>query len=146
MRPRSLSLLPVALAVLLALAGCSALAPAGDTDSDSDDPPVLRDVAVQNYDNSSHTVDVVVLHDDRVVHWTTRTIEGKTRDDARGTVVDGAIVDPSSVANTTREYAVLVRFDGASDCYSLGVHIRDGKLTGPMTNHWNDDRGHCSDP
>ncbi|USZ67948.1 hypothetical protein NGM10_14590 [Halorussus salilacus] len=159
MRHRAL-VLCVALAALLVLAGCSAFAPVRGTDSGPDDPPVLRDLAVQNYDNTSHTVELVVLDDEEgVVHWTTREIEGKSRDDTRGTVVDGAIVDPPSVANSTREYTVLVRLDsasdgvryevppdGASDCYSLGVHIRDGKLTGPMTNHWNDDHGYCSDP
>lgn len=159
MRPRSLPLLSVALAVLLVLAGCSAFAPEGG-DSDPDEPPVLRDIAVQNYDNTSHTVDVVVLDEEGVVYWTTREIAGKTHDDALGTVIDSATVDPPSVANSTREFTVVVRLDGASDgvryevppetasdCYTLAAEIRDGELHGPVIGHLNDDLyDYCPDP
>lgn len=152
-------LLALSLAALLALAGCSVVGPDARSTTD-EEPSIFRSFAVNNYDNRSHTVEVVVLHDDSVVYWTTRHVEGKRHDETLGTVVDGAVVDPPEIENTTRRYTVLVRLDDrstgvryelrenrTSDCYSMGVEIRDGELHGPSVHHWNDDSGdYCADP
>lgn len=151
--------LALALAALLAFAGCSSLAPRTDAPETPEEPPVFRSVTVDNYDNQSHTVEVVVLHEGDVVHWTTRQVAGKEKDETRGTVVHGATVHPPEIENTTREYTVLVRLDNRSsgerydlrtgqlsECYSVGAVIRDGELDGPVVRHWNDLYDYCSDP
>ncbi|MFW5934612.1 MAG: hypothetical protein ACOCQL_02040 [Halolamina sp.] len=123
------------------LAGCAGPA------STPDEPSVLRDVYVTNRDDVPHTMDIVVLHDETVVHWTTRNLSTRTEH-----AVDTARVAPPEIANTTRPYTVMIRVDDATDgvrydlddrslpaCYSVGADIRDRELEGPAIAHWNDD-------
>ncbi|UPV74024.1 hypothetical protein M0R89_15980 [Halorussus limi] len=154
------ALLALALAALLALAGCSSLTSQSDAPDTPEEPPVFRSVSVNNYDNQSHTVEVVVLHDGAVVHWATRRVAGKEENETLGTVVHSADVHPPEIENTTRRYTVLVRLDNRSsgeryhlpadqlsECYSVGAAIRDGELDGPIVHHWNDDlHDYCANP
>jgi len=137
------------LVVILLVSGCSML----DSGSQSEDrPSVVRGISVSNEDNQSHTVDIVVLHNDTVVYWTTRTIEGRM-EHMGTTVVDSAIVRPQIIENSTRTYTVLIRLDNNTQgvrysmenydfpkCTSLGAEIRDGEVLGPMISHWPDDK------
>lgn len=127
-------LAPIALALLVALSGCNALGPT--TEEAPEKPQVFRSVIVDNYDDEPHTVDVVVLHDGDIVYWTTRHLAARSN-----RTVDGAVVAPPEIENTTREYTVMVRLHDETtgvrypprekyqdDCYSVGVQIRDGEL------------------
>lgn len=142
--------LPFAVALLVALAGCSALAPS--TNDPPDEPQIFRGVVVDNYDDIAHTVDIVILHDGNIVYWTTHRLGA-----ASNHTIDGFSLTPPGIENTTREYTVLIRLDNRTtgvrypprdayqgDCYSVGADIRDGELTGPVTSHWAD--RYCSKP
>ncbi|NHX37120.1 MULTISPECIES: hypothetical protein [Halolamina] len=138
--PRLIALL----SVLVLLAGCAGPA---STPAVEDESSVLRDVYVTNRDDVSHTVDIVVLHNETVVHWTTRTLSARTEH-----AVDTARIAPPEIANTTRSYTVMIRVDNGTDgvrydlddrslpaCYSIGADVRDGTVEGPAIAHWNDD-------
>ncbi|MFC4549134.1 hypothetical protein, partial [Halorussus sp. GCM10023401] len=125
--------------------------------SASSGSPVLRDVRVDNYDNASHTVSVLVVRNDSVVFWTTRRIGSKRQNASVGTVVDGATVDPPEIAKSTERFTVFVQLDdrtsgvrystrgkSLSSCYSVRFAIRDGRLS-PGIGHWNDAGEHCAD-
>lgn len=144
----------LALAVLVVLAGCSALPVTQDQPAERENPPVFRGVEVVNEDSASYTVDVVILHNDTVVYWTRRHVEGR-----EGNVLHGATVAPPVVENTTREYTVLIRLNNSTegvryrldvplpDCYSVGAQIMDGELVGPAVHSWNDDvYDTCAEP
>lgn len=147
----------VALIALVVLAGCGALPITQEQPDEPDQrehPPVFGSVEVINEDNRSYAVDVVILHDDSVVYWTTRQVE-----DREGNVLHEATVDPSAVENTTREYTVLIRLNNSTegvryqldvplpDCYSVGASVQDGELVGPRLLIWHDDvHDHCAEP
>ncbi len=95
------TLLAAALAALLAFAGCSSLASQSDAPETPEEQPVFRSVTVDNYDNRSHTVEVVVLHEGSVVHWTTRRVAGKTENETLGTVVHGTTSRPTDSRSAT---------------------------------------------
>jgi len=131
------------LVVILFVSGCSML----DSGSQSEDrPPVIRDVFVMNEDNQSYKVDLVVLHDETVVYWTTRTVDGHDTDR----------FSPQVLENTTKTYTLMVRLNNSSrgvrystehwdflnsknDCISIGVMIHDGTF-GPAYGGYPDDQ------
>lgn len=154
MRPRrSLAFL---LALLVVTAGCAAFSP---DDEQSDEPQVIRSVVVANQDNSTHTVDVLITHNDSIVYWTSRTIRGRERV-GRYDVIHSAEIAPPVLVNTTRRYTVFLRLNNRTtgvrynlsrnrlnDCYSIRSVIHDGELSGPGISHWNDELyNFCSDP
>lgn len=116
------------LACLLVLAsGCSTFTPpSSSSDQNLGD---FHGIYVANEDSVPHTVDVAVMHNDSLVYWTTRQLQGRD-----GGADSETIITPPEITNTTRTYTVLLRIDNSTDgfqyttgdehaCYGSSVEI-----------------------
>ncbi|MFC6732625.1 MULTISPECIES: hypothetical protein [unclassified Haladaptatus] len=127
-------------ALLVVLAGCGGL---GGTEEDGHPgPDVFADVYVANEDSKPYTVDILILHNGSIEHWSTQHIAASNE-----SVTHGALIRPDGISNTTRDYSILIRLNNSSEgvryetepyareCYGIGADIVDGELTGPIIMH-----------
>lgn len=107
---------------LVGLAGCTALG----TDTSEPDPASdsyrIGGIHLVNADRRPHTLDLVVVLDDSIVHWNTYDLPARATIDGRDTV-GSETVPPSVVGCIPGSYRIAVRlgtglhqlFDGVPD-------------------------------